>query len=201
MNSSGSIGEISTAAAERARGANDHRKTQPLLNAHGIAHAAGVAAARQVEADTPHGFFEQIAVFGLFNRVDLGADHLDAVMIEDAFLGEIDGKIQRRLASERRQDCIGSFLGDDFLDDISSNRLDVSARGKTRVGHDRCRIGVNENDSIAFFLQRLQRLGAGIVELTGLADDDRSRANEENGIDVGSLGHGIRWFGDLPSCR
>jgi len=35
-------------------------------------------------------------------------------------------------------------------------------------------------DAVAFFAQGLASLGAGIIELAGLADDDRSRADDED---------------------
>ena len=172
------VREIAAAAAERARGADDHRKVQSLLNAHGVAHAARIAAARQVEADAPHRLFEQIAVFGFFDRIDFGADHLDAVAFEYAFLGEIDGEVERRLAAQSRQDCVGTFLGDDFFNDVGGNWLDVGAIGKSRIGHDRRRIGIDEDHPVTLFFQSLQSLCAGVVELASLTDDNRSGADQ-----------------------
>ena len=67
-------------------------------------------------------------------------------------------------------------------------RLDVGAVGQLRVGHDRRRIAVDEHDLEAFGAQRLARLRSGIVELAGLADDDRARADDEHTLDVGSRG-------------
>ena len=39
------------------------------------------------------------------------------------------------------------------------------------------------------FAERLAGLGARVVELAGLADDDRSGADEEDLLEVGPLGH------------
>jgi hypothetical protein len=58
-----------------------------------------------------------------------------------------------------------------------------------RVGHDRCRIRVHEDDPVALFAQRLARLRAGVVELARLPDDDRASADDENRLDVGSFRH------------
>src|SRR5262249_49272966 len=49
-----------------------------------------------------------------------------------------------------------------------------------RVGHDRRRVRVGEHDVVALGLQRFERLCAGVVELAGLADDDRPRADDQN---------------------
>ncbi len=57
-----------------------------------------------------HRLLEQIAVLGLFDRLEFGADHLDAVRLEHAVLGEIDGEIECRLPAQSRQQRIGPFL-------------------------------------------------------------------------------------------
>ena len=60
-----------------------------------------------------------------------------------------------------------------------------------RVGHDRRRVAVDEDDAVALLAQRLAGLGAGVVELAGLADDDRAGADDEDGFQVGALRHGF----------
>ena len=55
-------------------------------------------------------------------------------------------------------------------------RLDVGLVGHDRVGHDGGRVGVHEHDLVAELAQRLAGLRAGVVELAGLADDDRARS-------------------------
>src|SRR5207248_6792407 len=61
--------------------------------------------------------------------------------------------------------------------------------GELRVGHDGGGVRVDEDDAVALLTERLTRLGAGVVELAGLADHDRARADEEDGADVGAAGH------------
>src|SRR5262249_36429893 len=60
------------------------------------------------------------------------------------------------------------------------------------IGHDRRRIRVDEDDAIALLFERLAGLRPGIIELAGLADDDRSGADDEDALDVGALRHGAR---------
>ena len=55
---------------------------------------------------------------------------------------------------------------------------------KLRVGHDRRRIGIHEHDLVALFPQRLARLHAGIIKLASLADDDWSRPDEQNFVEL-----------------
>src|SRR5690606_3399437 len=72
------------------------------------------------------------------------------------------------------------------------DRLDVDRVGHLRVGHDRRGIAVDQHHAVTLLAQRLARLRAGVVELAGLADDDRGGADDEDGLEVGALWH--QWF-------
>ena len=48
------------------------------------------------------------------------------------------------------------------------------------IGHDGGRIGIDQHDLVAQFSQGLAGLGAGIVEFTGLADDDGTGTDDHN---------------------
>ncbi len=82
-----------------------------------------------------------------------------------------------------------ALLGNDLGDDFRRDRLDIGPIRHVGIGHDRRRIGIDENDAIALGPQRLAGLGAGIIEFAGLADDDRSGANDHDGRNIGPLGH------------
>ena len=69
-------------------------------------------------------------------------------------------------------------------------RLDVGAVGHVRVGHDRGRIRIDQHDLVAFFAQGLAGLRARIIELAGLANDDRAGADEQNLVNVVAARHG-----------
>ena len=85
----------------------------------------------------------------------------------------------------------GRSLLDDLGDDFPGDRLDVGAVGRLRIGHDGGRIGVDQDDLIALLAQGLARLGAGVIELARLADDDGAGADEQDFLagrcDVASL--------------
>ena len=83
----------------------------------------------------------------------------------------------------------GRSLAMIFSTHLPGDRLDVGDVGHLRVGHDRRRVGVDQDDPVALFAQRLAGLGAGIVELAGLADDDRAGADDQDAVDVGALRH------------
>ena len=67
--------------------------------------------------------------------------------------------------------------------------LDVGGVGELGVGHDRRRVGVDQDHPEAFGPKYPAGLGTGVVELAGLADHDRTRANDQDRGDVGTPGH------------
>ncbi|MNT13355.1 hypothetical protein D3C72_1483220 [compost metagenome] len=105
---------------------------------------------------------------------------------------QVQGAVERRLATHGGQDGVGALLGDDLLDRLPGDGLDVGDVGGGRVGHDRCRIAVDQDDFVALFAQCLAGLDAGIVELAGLADDDRTSANDKNAFKVCAFRHRAR---------
>ena len=123
---------------------------------------------------------EQLAVFGGADRLDGRAQDLHVVAFEDAAVGELDGQVEAGLAAEAGEQRVGPLAGDDQLEELGGERLDVGPIGDVRVGHDRGRVGVDQDRGVAFFAQGAAGLGAGVVELGGLADDDRARADDHD---------------------
>ena len=120
-----------------------------------------------------------------------GADHLHAIVIEHARAMQRQRGVERRLPAHGRQDRVGALLLDDLGDEFGRDRLDIGRVRDVRVGHDRRRVRIHQDDPIAFFLQRLAGLGAGIVEFAGLSDDDGSGADDQDGVDICAFGHDL----------
>ena len=119
-------------------------------------------------------------------------------LFEHAHLLQRQRAIERRLAAHGRQqrEAAGdgvALLGDDLGDDLGRDRLDIGAVRHVRIGHDRGGIGIDQDDAVALGAQRLAGLGAGIVELAGLPDDDRPGADDQDGRNVGPLRHPVLW--------
>ena len=68
------------------------------------------------------------------------------------------------------------------------DRLDVRRVGELRVGHDRRRVAVHQHHPDALGPQHPARLGAGVVELAGLADHDRPGPDDQDALDVVRFG-------------
>ena len=131
-------------------------------------------------ADPLDDLLEALPVLARLDRVDVGADQLDAVLLEHARLVQGDRGVERGLAAEGGEQRVGALLGDDRLDDVGGDRLDVGGVGELGVGHDRRRVAVDEDDPQALRAEHPAGLRAGVVELGGLADDDRPGADDED---------------------
>ena len=138
--------------------------------------------------------FELLPVLALLDRLEAGADQFDVVLLEHAVFEQLRGGVECRLAAEGRQDRIRPLQRDDGLDDFPGDRFDVGGVGEVGVGHDRGRVGVDQDDPDALFAQHAAGLGAGVVEFAGLTDDDRAGADDEDAVDVVAFGH------QLPSA-
>ena len=91
-----------------------------------------------------------------------------------AGVSQFDGKVEARLSAQRGQDSIRPLPFDDSFKDGHVQRLDVNVVRNVLVGHDGCRVRIDQDDLDAFFTQCLAGLRPGIVELSGLTYDDRT---------------------------
>jgi len=130
-----------------------------------------------------------LSVLRLVDGVRLRPDHFDAVFRQHAHLVELQRAVQRGLSAHGGEQRVRLFLRDDLRDDFGRDWLDIGRVRKLRIGHDRRRIGIHQNDPIALFFQGLDRLCSGIVELASLPDNDRVSANYEDRGDVSSFWH------------
>ena len=183
------IRDAAAGAAEREGRADDRGQPGAFEHRKRLVERVRDAAARAFQPDLVHRVAELLPVLGLVDRLGIGADHLDAIFFKRAVLRERQRGVERGLPTHRRQHRVGPLLFDDLGDDLGRDRLDIGRVGQVGIGHDRRRVGVDEDDAIALLLQRLDRLRPRIVELARLTDNDRAGADDEDGLDVGSFGH------------
>ena len=96
--------------------------------------------------------------------------------------------VQPSLAAQGRQHGVRLLDGEDLLDDLEGDRLDIGSVGHLRVGHDRGRVRVDQHDLVALLAQGLARLGPRVVEFARLADHDRTGTDDQDLVDVRTLG-------------
>ena len=100
--------------------------------------------------------------------------------VEDPCPLQVHRKVQCGLATEGRQQRIWLFFGDDRLEHGHGKRLDIGGIREVRVGHDRGRVRVGQDDAVALLPKDSTGLGSGVIKLTGLPDDDRSRTDHQD---------------------
>ncbi len=183
------VGDAATGTTHSKRRPDDTGKTELIGHLQGLLQAVHNVRAGGIQTDCPHGLIKLLPVFRLVDRAFGGADQFHTELLEDAFSSEIQRAIQGRLAAHGGQQCIRPFFLDDFRYGAPLDRLDVSGIGHHRVGHDRGRIGIDQHHTIALFEQGLAGLGAGVIKLTGLANDDRTRTENQNTVDITSFRH------------
>ena len=190
------VGNAAARAPQRETGSDDHGKARTAdLGLDAALHRPGLfqrvrnTTLRGVQPNGRHRVLELQPVLGLLDGMLVGADHLHAVLGQHAVAVQVERAVQCGLTAHGGQHGIGAFLGDDGFHNLPSDGFDVRGIRHARVGHDRRRVAVDEDDAVAFLAQGLAGLGAGVVEFAGLADDDRACANDEDALEVGALRH------------
>ncbi len=141
-------GHAAACATKRVGRANHNRVAQFLRDLLSLLDAEGRAAARHLYAQTIHRILERDAVLTALDSVRLDADYLHAVLVQYALLVKLCGKIQSGLTAQVRQYSIRALLRNNLLQALNSERLHVRRISHPRIGHDRCRIGVDQDDLV-----------------------------------------------------
>ncbi len=131
-------------------------------------------------ADPVEQVAERLAVLGHADGLERRPEQPDRVSVEDARVGHRGRQVERGLAAQPGQQPLGPLPGDDRLDRLDRQRLEVDDIGHRRVGHDRGRVRVDEDRPDALGAQRPTGLRSGVVELGRLADDDRPRPEDQD---------------------
>jgi hypothetical protein len=183
------VGDATATAAHGEGRPDDGGKADARLDLQGFFHAVSQGGTGVGQADAGHGLLEFFPVFRLVDGILGCADQDHAVFFQHAVLGQVQGAVKRGLPPHGGQDGIRPFPFQDALHRLPVDGLDVGGVRHLRVGHDGGRVGVHQDDPVPLFLERLAGLGAGIVELAGLADDDGAGADDQDGFEVCTLGH------------
>ena len=167
-------------AAQGVGGPHDEGQAELLCRTLRLLHGCDGGVGRLRLADVMEEPAKELPVLGLLDGRKGGAQEADVVLVQDAAVSKLDGEVQPGLASEGGEHAVGPLPGDDALEDLRGQGLDVDDVGDALVGHDGGGVGVDEDGDDALLAQGLARLGAGVVELRGLADDDGAGADDQH---------------------
>jgi hypothetical protein len=183
------VGDPAAGSAQREGGPHDRGVPGVGHGLQRFVERADDPTTRRGEPDPHHGLGELLAVFRHPDRPLVRPDQLDSVPGEGAILGERHRDVQRGLAAHGRKQRVRPLPLDHLGHPLGRDRFDVGAVGDLRVGHDRRRIRIDQDDPVALLLERPHRLGARVVELGALPDHDGAGTEQENGAQVSPLGH------------
>ena len=191
------IGDAASGAAQGVGRADNDRVADGSGKGHRILHALHHVAHHAGLADGFHGVLEALPVLRLADGFGRGAQQPYAVLLQDPLLMQVHGQIQSGLPAQGGQDGVGPLLLDDLFYGGQVQRLDIHMVGNVLVGHDGGGVGVDQHHLHALFLQGAACLGAGVVELSGLANDNGPGAQHQHLLDIRILGH---FPSPPPSC-
>ena len=183
------VGDAAARAAEGEGRADDERIADLRGELLRVVDRRGVRRLRHLDADRRHALLEELPVLGGLDGLVVRADQLHAVALERAVLVEGHGQVDAGLPADGGQDRVRLLALDDPFERLGRQRLDVRPVRELRIGHDRGRVRVDQDDAVALVLEGLAGLRSRVVELDGLPDDDRARTDDEDRLDVGPFRH------------
>ena len=177
----GLVGADAAAGAAHGEGGADDDGIADLLGkgqsvVQILYHLAGDAGLAQLL----HGVLEQLPVLGPVDGLGAGAQQTHTGLFQIAAAGQFHGQVQAGLTAQVGQDGVGMLDLDHPLHHLGGEGLHIDVVGHVRVGHDGCGVGVEQNGLNALCFQGAAGLGAGVVELGRLADDDGPGADHQN---------------------
>jgi hypothetical protein len=92
------VGDAAAGAAEREGRPDDRGEADHRLDLQRLLERVRERRARALQPDLGHRVLELLAILGLVDRLLLGADHLDAELLQHALAREVERAVQRRLA-------------------------------------------------------------------------------------------------------
>ena len=170
----------SAVAAERERRPHDrrcHDSPQPV-------EARDRLRPGNAQPGTLDAVLEQLPVLGPVDHVERRTDQLHLELVEDSGLRELARQVERGLAAHGRQHRVGTLAAQYRRDAFEIERLEVRTVREARIGHDRRRVGVDDDRAKAVVAKHFQRLAARVVELARLPDHDRTRADQADRLEV-----------------
>ena len=155
---------------------DDNRQTDFFGKSYRIFYAVNDLGGNDRLMDLLHGILKHLTVFCLVDGGGVGTQQLDVIFIQEAACHQIHGNIQTGLSAQCGQNGVRTFFFDDFLYTGNGHRFNINLICHCLVGHNGCRVGVNQNNLQTFFPQRTACLCACIVKFCCLTDDNRTGA-------------------------
>ena len=183
------VGKATSGTAQGKGGTEHHGITDALGCSLGLLQIVGDLGGDDRLTDGLTQLLEQLSVLGALDGFTGCTQKLGMALLENALLLQLHGQIQTRLTADTGHDGVGALIAKDLRHVFQRQGLHIHLVGDGSVGHDGSGVGVHQHHLIALFLESKASLGARVVELGSLTDDDGARADDQNLFEVCSFCH------------
>src|SRR5262245_62122990 len=103
------MGNVPAGPTEREGGTNNQRQSKLGEYLRRVVRPGNAHTLRHYEPNLLHDLLEDVAIFGLLDGLQFGADELDSIVPEHPRLGQSHRQVEGRLTPHGRQECLWSF--------------------------------------------------------------------------------------------
>ena len=135
---------------------------------------------RHLQVGLAHLLHEEVTVLGVHDSLHTGAQHLHAILLQDALLEQLGAAVQGCLTAECQQDAVGTLLLDDFGHKKGIDGQEINLIRNTFTRLNSCHVRIDEHRADALFPKSLQSLTTRIVELTCLSNLQGTRTQDKH---------------------
>ena len=174
------VGNAAAGAAQGIGGTENHRVANLVRKLYAGFHVVNDFRRSDGFSDYLHRILEGLAVLRLLDGLGGRANEADPGLFKEARLCQLHAEVEAGLTAEGGQDPVRLLLQNNLLKNTCRQRLDIDLICNVLVRHDGGRVRVHEADLNPLFLQGPAGLGACVVKLRRLADDDGAGADHQN---------------------
>ena len=147
-------GEAAASAAQRKRGAKDDRITDLMRSGNGFLHGVGDVGRDNGLADALAELLEQLAVLGRLDALGVGAQQLNAALLQHALLGQLHSEVKAGLTADAGDNRVRTLIAADARHILERQRLHIDLVRNGGIRHDGRRVGIGEDNLVALLAQR-----------------------------------------------
>ena len=178
------VAKARTESAERVGRADNHGIAQRFCGAARVFQRFHGLTLDRFDVDLVQFLDKQLAVFRVHDGLHGRAEHLEVILLQYAAAVEFNTAVQRRLSTERQHNTLRAFFFYHALDEIRSDGQEINTVGHAFRSLHRGNVRIDEHCFDALLFECFQRLATRIIELTGFADLQSARTEQQNFLNV-----------------